>query len=101
MSENTDVSILEDEDVEVTEPGMFHVILLNDDKTTMDFVIYVLVEIFDKSLRDAEEIMWKVHSNGRGIAGTYVKDIAHTKRNYTISLARENGFPLQLLIERA
>lgn len=80
---------------------MFNVIMHNDDETTMDFVVMVLQRIFRKSEQDAEIIMLKIHNEGAAIVGTYFKDIAVSKARYTMELARQNGFPLQLTTEEA
>ena len=81
------------------EPPMYNVIMHNDDVTTMDFVVYVLVKIFRKSEQDAETIMLKIHNEGSAIVGTYSQDIAQSKANYTMNLAKANNFPLKLTIE--
>jgi ATP-dependent Clp protease adaptor protein ClpS len=81
------------------EPPMYNVIMHNDDVTTMDFVVYVLVKIFRKSEQDAETTMLKIHNEGSAIVGTYSQDIAQSKANYTMNLAKANNFPLKLTIE--
>jgi ATP-dependent Clp protease adaptor protein ClpS len=83
------------------EPEDYRVILLNDNWTTMDFVVEVLIMIFHKSESDATRIMAEVHKNGRGTAGIYAKDIAQTKACEVIAFARENEFPLECIIEKA
>lgn len=83
----------------IKEPPKYDVIFHNDDITTMDFVVYVLMKIFRKSEEDAESIMLKVHYEGSAVAGTYSKDIAQSKANYTMNLAKANNFPLKLTIE--
>ena len=83
------------------EPSMYNVIMHNDNVTTMDFVVMVLQRIFHKNEEDAEVIMLKVHNEGSAIAGTYSKDIAVSKANFTMSLAKQNGFPLRLTTEEA
>jgi ATP-dependent Clp protease adaptor protein ClpS len=83
------------------EPVLFHVILLNDDYTTMEFVMEVLESVFEKSPAEAYRIMLNVHVNGRGVAGTYPWEIAQTKAEKVVSLARESGFPLQAVTEEA
>ena len=70
-----------------------------DDVTTMDFVVYVLVRIFRKSEEDAETLMLKVHNEGSAVVGTYSQDIAQSKANYTMNLAKANNYPLKLTIE--
>lgn len=81
------------------EPGMYNVIMHNDDVTTMDFVVTVLQQVFRKSEKDAEVIMLRIHNEGSAIVGTYYKDIAASKAQYTMQLARQNNFPLQLTIQ--
>jgi len=81
------------------EPTFHRVILLNDDYTTMDFVMQVLESIFGKSPAEAYQIMMHVHTNGRGLAGIYPWEVADTKAQSVISLAREAGFPLQAVVE--
>jgi ATP-dependent Clp protease adaptor protein ClpS len=83
------------------EPQLFKVLLLNDDYTTMEFVVHVLEAVFQKSPAEAYQIMMHVHVNGRGIAGVYPWEVAETKAETTISLARESGYPLQAVTEEA
>jgi ATP-dependent Clp protease adaptor protein ClpS len=83
------------------EPEEYLVILLNDDYTTMDFVVVVLVEIFRKNLEDANRIMLDVHEKGRGVVGRYPWDIAATKVEQVHAMARANEFPLKCIVERA
>lgn len=83
----------------VSPPKKWKVIFLNDDFTPMDFVIVALVQIFNKSNEEAYKLMMDVHEKGRGIAGIYPKDVAQTKQTHTIDFARQNEFPLQVIIE--
>jgi ATP-dependent Clp protease adaptor protein ClpS len=85
----------------IKEPDEYLVILLNDDYTTMDFVVMVLVEVFHKNLDDANMIMLDVHKKGKGIVGQYPWDIAATKAAEVHALARENEFPLKCIVEPA
>ena len=87
-------------DIEVEEPPMYKVMLLNDDYTTMEFVVEVLVYVFQKSPEEATRIMLNVHRKGVGICGVYPFEIAETKVNTVETLARENGFPLKCIMER-
>lgn len=83
------------------EPDEFRVILLNDDFTTMEFVVAVLMNVFHKSLTESTHIMLDVHKKGRGTVGSYTYDIAITKINRVHSIARDNGFPLKCIMEKA
>ena len=85
---------------EVTEPPMYRVFLLNDDYTTMEFVVEVLKSVFHKSDAEATRIMLNVHRAGVGICGVYTYEIAETKVDTVHNLARENGFPLKCSMER-
>jgi len=85
----------------IREPDEYLVILLNDDYTTMDFVVVVLVEVFQKNLEDANRIMLDVHEKGKGIVGRYPWDIAATKAEQVHAMARENEFPLKCIVEPA
>jgi Uncharacterized conserved protein len=80
---------------ELKRPFLYEVILLNDDYTTMDFVIDILVEVFQKSKEEASFIMLDVHLEGRGTVGVYPFDIANTKVIKVEELARKKGFPLK------
>ncbi|MDR1411567.1 MAG: ATP-dependent Clp protease adaptor ClpS [Spirochaetaceae bacterium] len=81
------------------EPGEFRVILLNDNYTTMDFVVEILMLVFHKSEEEAARIMLDVHRKGRGIVAVYPWDIAQTKADQVHSLARERQFPLRCVVE--
>lgn len=85
--------------VSMKPPNMWNVLLYNDDKTTMEFVVLVLMQIFHKSFDDASDIMLLIHSNGKGIAGTYSHEVATQKKDEAIAAARTNGFPLKVEIE--
>ena len=85
--------------IKIQKPRKFKVILLNDNYTTMDFVIEVIMDVFGKSFEEASKIMIEVHKKGRGIVGTYTYDIATTKVRDVENLARKNNFPLKAVIE--
>jgi len=86
------------EDLE--EPPLYRVLLHNDDYTTMQFVVDVLMVVFNKSMEEATHIMLNVHKKGVGLCGVYPYEIAETKVDTVDSLARENGFPLKCSMER-
>lgn len=85
----------------VKEPKHFNVIMLNDDFTTMEFVVNVLETIFNKDKASAEALMLKVHNNGRAAVGTYPYDIALTKIGKAMTMAKEKGFPFRMTVEEA
>jgi len=85
----------------VQEPSLYRVLLHNDDYTTMEFVIEILVVVFNRSMEDATRIMLNVHKNGIGICGTYPYEIAETKVEIVKVLARESDFPLKCSMEEA
>ncbi|MDP4181495.1 MAG: ATP-dependent Clp protease adaptor ClpS [Bacillota bacterium] len=84
----------------IKKPNMYRVILLNDDYTTMEFVIQVLMVIFHKSITEATIIMLDVHKKGKGIVGSYTYDIASTKIKQVESMAAESGYPLKSIMEK-
>ena len=85
---------------ELRFPGKYNVIILNDDYTPMDFVIQILIEIFNKSLDEAQELTLKVHESDKAIAGTYNKELSEQKKSESIQASRENGYPLTVLVEK-
>ena len=84
---------------EPQKPGKFAVILHNDNFTPMEFVVYVLQEVFHHPFGRAEQIMLSVHKEGMGVAGIYRLEIAETKAYDTAELAKENQYPLKITIE--
>ncbi|MDE6410776.1 MAG: ATP-dependent Clp protease adaptor ClpS [Muribaculaceae bacterium] len=92
-------SVKERNSVRTCEPRKYKVMFHNDDFTTMEFVMQVLKEIFYKSDVEAYNITMDVHKRGKGIAGIYVYDLAVTKRDRAVEMAREEGFPLKITVE--
>lgn len=82
-------------------PRSFKVILLNDDYTTMDFVVSVLETIFRKTPAEAVQIMLQVHNNGKGVCGIFTRQIAEAKVKLVHDRALSEGFPLRCIIEEA
>jgi len=80
---------------------MYRVLLHNDDYTTMEFVIEILIVVFKRSMEDATHIMLDVHRNGIGICGTYPYEVAETKVESVEVLARMSDFPLKCSMEKA
>lgn len=81
------------------KPRRYKVLLHNDDYTTREFVVAVLIGVFHKSEVEATQIMLHVHNNGMGVAGVYPYDIARTKIHQVEELARDNEYPLKLSME--
>ena len=94
-----DHGVLEETRDTTRKPTLYKVILLNDDYTTMEFVIQVLEEVFNKPPAEAYRIMMLVHTQGHGICGAYSYEVAETKVATTQDLARRDGFPLQATLE--
>lgn len=84
---------------QIKPPPRYQVIMLNDDFTTMDFVIEVLISVFKKSAAEAERIMLTIHHQGRGICGVYAKDIAATRIEQVHQLAQLEQHPLRCVME--
>ncbi len=95
-----DVATQRDEG-KLAPPPMYQVVMLNDDYTPMEFVVEVLRRVFGKTDEDAERIMLKVHHEGRGVCGIYTRDIAATKVDKVMRLARAHQHPLQCVMEPA
>jgi len=88
-----------EDDIELQEPKKYKVLLLNDDFSTMDFVIEILTTIFRKSLEESQQIMLDVHNNGKAVCGIYTKEIAFTKVAQVKTAARKAQFPLKAIAE--
>jgi len=82
------------------KPSLYRVLLLNDDYTPMEFVVYVLERFFQKSREDATTIMLHVHQNGVGLCGVYTHEVAETKVAQVLELARRHEHPLQCTMEK-
>jgi ATP-dependent Clp protease adaptor protein ClpS len=99
--DRADAALDERVDRKTEEPKLYNVVLLNDDYTTMEFVLEILETLFQKSPAEAYRIMMHVHRNGRGLAGVYTWEVAETKAEKVASLAAEAGYPLRATIEEA
>ena len=84
---------------ELKKPELFKVLLLNDDYTTMDFVVEILESVFHKQPAEAYRIMMMVHTQGKGLCGVYPFEVAETKVASVTERARDNGFPLRAAME--
>ena len=95
-----DDEVASETEEEVTEPPLYRVLLHNDNYTTMEFVVEVLIFVFNKSAEQAARIMLNVHHNGIGMCGIFPYDIAESKVDAVLTLARDRGFPLKCTMER-
>ena len=98
QTDNENENIATD-DSEVQLPPECSVIIYNDDYTTMDFVVDILVSVFNKSHEDATNLMLLIHETGSSVIGKYTYDIAVSRTKIARNLAKKNGFPLRLEIE--
>lgn len=97
MATNTELEIISE--ISLKYPKKYKVFLLNDDYTSMEFVIDILMRLFHKNYQEAETIMLQVHENGKGVCGIYTHEIAETKIAQVHQKARDNGFPLRAQME--
>jgi ATP-dependent Clp protease adaptor protein ClpS len=95
----TGEQVLERTRQETRKPELFKVLLLNDDYTTMDFVVEILENVFNKAPAEAYRIMMAVHTQGQGLCGVYPFEVAETKVATVVELARSQGFPLRATME--
>ena len=84
----------------VAKPSLYRVLILNDDYTPMEFVVYVLERFFNKSREDATRIMLHVHQHGVGVCGVFTYEVAETKVAQVIDTARRHQHPLQCTMEK-
>ena len=99
-SDNEEGLKLKPEVVKPKVPSIYKVIILNDDFTPMEFVSSVIQKVFNKTHDDATRIMLQIHTEGIGICGAYPFEIAETKMNQVLNLAKEASHPLQCIIEK-
>ena len=84
---------------ELQEPSKYKVLLLNDDYTTMDFVVMVLMVVFRQSLEESQKVMLNIHQNGKGLCGIYAFEVAETKVAQVSAMAEQYKFPLKCSLE--
>lgn len=87
--------------VRIQEPKKYNVVFHNDDFTSMEFVVMVLMSVFRHTEASAQTLMMNVHKEGKAIVGTYSYDIAMSKTLKAKQMAREQGFPLNITVEEA
>lgn len=93
--------LLNRDEEKLKEPGEYIVVLLNDDYTTKEFVVEILMLVFHKNEPEANSIMLSVHNKGRGIVGSYTWDIAQTKADQVHVIAKQYEYPLKCIVEEA
>ncbi len=97
---DTAIKTLTKEKIKIEEPSKYDVIFLNDEVTTFEFVVKVLTQIFNKTTDQAIALTKHIHEQGKGIVGTYIYEIAEQKGIETTLLAREEGYPLQVKVQK-
>lgn len=97
---DTAIKTLTQEKIKIEEPSKYDVLFLNDEVTTFEFVVKVLMQIFGKTTDQAIEITKQIHEKGKGVVGTYLHEIAEQKGIETTVLARDEGFPLQVKVQK-
>ena len=95
-----DTGVIVRSKTQTKKPAMYNVLMLNDDYTPMEFVIHVLERFFSKNQDEATQIMLHVHQKGVGVCGVYTYEVAETKVNQTMDLARKHQHPLQCTLEK-
>jgi ATP-dependent Clp protease adaptor protein ClpS len=88
-----------DINLDLEEPKKYKVLLLNDNFSTMEFVIDILIKVFRQTESNAKEIMLKVHNEGRAVCGIYTYEISNTKIAQVKYSAKKAGFPLKAILE--
>lgn len=97
---NEDMDLEDKVDNKVKEPSRYNVLLLNDDFTPFDFVIDVLINIFNKSEIEAEQLTFLIHKNEKAIVGEYSRDIAISKYEQVMEYAAINKFTLRAIVSK-
>ena len=92
-------NVLQENYQELQEPSKYKVLLLNDDYTTMDFVVMVLMVVFRKSLEESQKVMINIHKSGKGLCGIYAFEVAETKAAQVAAMAEQHKFPLKCNLE--
>lgn len=97
MGTHTELELIDD--ISLKYPKKYKVFILNDDYTSMDFVVDILMTVFHKSYQEAESVMLEVHKKDKGLCGVYSHEIAETKVMQVQKRAKDNGFPLKATME--
>jgi ATP-dependent Clp protease adaptor protein ClpS len=94
------LDLLEREEVKAKRPSMWNIVFYNDDYTSMDFVVFALTRVFHRSTEDALALTLAVHTQGKGIAGTYTFEVAEQKQCEVLLMAKIEEHPLRVEVER-
>ena len=100
IDQDSNILIEKSSKKKLKKPSLYKVVMLNDDYTPMDFVVYLLKTFFQKNQDEASKIMLEVHNKGAGICGVFSYEIAETKITKVINTSRTNGFPLLCTLEK-
>lgn len=100
-SDNNDELVVEEQRPKLKQPPLYKVVLLNDDYTPMEFVVYVLETFFKMDREQATRVMLNVHTKGKGVCGVYTRDVSETKVSQVNEYARSNNHPLMCDMEEA
>ncbi|MEM7071592.1 MAG: ATP-dependent Clp protease adapter ClpS [Pseudomonadota bacterium] len=100
IKDKRDIKVLVKEKTKIKKPSLYQVVMLNDDYTPMEFVVYLLQHFFDKSIEEATQIMLHIHQHGKGKCGVYSFEIAETKVMQVLNLAQSEQHPLECKIEK-
>jgi len=95
------LDLLEKDEVKAKRPSMWSIVFYNDDYTPMDFVVFVLTKLFNRSTEDALALTLAVHTQGKGIAGIYTFEVAEQKQCDVLLMAKIEEHPLRVEVERA
>lgn len=98
---STVASVKEKTSLKLKEPKRYNVIMHNDDFTTMDFVVKILIQIFNKGYEEAVALMMTVHQSQRAVIGNYSYDVAQSKVDAALFCAKEEGYPFRVTCEEA
>ena len=96
-----DLDLLEKDEIKTKRPSMWNIVLYNDDYTSMEFVVFVLTKVFHRSTEDALALTLAVHTQGKGIAGTYTFEVAEQKQYEVLLMAKIEEHPLRVEVEQA
>ena len=100
IDQDNEVLIKKNTKKKLKKPSLYKVVMLNDDYTPMDFVVYLLKSFFKKNHEEASKIMLDVHNKGAATCGIFTFEIAETKILKVINTSRNNGFPLLCILEK-